>query len=127
MGHCAEQSGDLSGAATHYLTALLGLPPERLTRGRILTLWKLGQVQTRLGQYAEARRHLALADTEARTLDSAPLRLLCAAALGHLALSEGRTDEARRWAEQASQLGSHDSEGQSELARLTERLALLPR
>ncbi len=127
MGHCAEQSGDLSGAAAHYLTALLGLPPQRLTRGRVLTLWKLGQVQIRLGQFAEARRHLSLAETEASTLDSAPLRLLCAAALGHLALSEGRTDEARRWAERARQLGSHDSEGQGELARLDERLARLPR
>ncbi|GAA4001547.1 AAA family ATPase [Deinococcus rubellus] len=124
MGHCAGQQGDLQTAAQHYRAALLSLSPSHLTRGRVLTLWKLGQFETRLGQWTVALEHLSLAEHESRTLDSPPLRLLCLTALGEWELLQGHIEKALRLAADAQQLSahSHDSEGREALAHLLMQL-----
>ncbi|AWN23561.1 hypothetical protein DKM44_10260 [Deinococcus irradiatisoli] len=126
MGHCAAQQGDWPAAALHYAAAMCGLPAHRLTRGRILTLWQLGRVQTRLRAWSAARDHLTQASREALKLGSAPLQVLCLTALGQLHLDEGDVSAARQLAGEAQRLEVHDSEGQEELDRLLARLATLP-
>ena len=124
MGHCAAQQGEFQAAARHYRSALLSLPPSRLARGRVLTLWKLGQLETRLEEWTAALEHLLLAEHESRTLDSPPLCLLCLTALGEWSLAQNHIQEALRLADAAQQLSirNHDSEGQEALNTLLAQL-----
>ncbi|WP_161883399.1 ATP-binding protein [Deinococcus alpinitundrae] len=124
MGHCAAQQGDIRAAVQHYRSALLSLPPSRLTRGRVLTLWKLGQLETQLEEWSAALEHLSLAEHESRTLDSPPLRLLCLTALAEWSLAQNHTQEALRLASTAQHLivRHHDSEGREALDALFIRL-----
>ncbi len=122
MGHCASEQGEWSAAAGHYRAALLGLTPGRLTRGRVLTLWKLGLTELVLGECGAAREHLLQAKDEAGILASAPLQVLCLTALGQVHLKEGDEVAARELAGQAQRLGAHDSEGAQALAELLARL-----
>jgi DNA-binding SARP family transcriptional activator/Tfp pilus assembly protein PilF len=126
MGHCAAEQGDLAAAARYYSQAVQALAAGQPTRGRVLTLCKLGQVLSAMRQFASARLYLEQAVTEARLLGTGLLRLLALASLGQLNLEGGQVSEARRLANEAGSLGIMDGEGEAVLKRLLECLGALP-
>ncbi|WP_424950450.1 ATP-binding protein [Deinococcus sp.] len=122
LGHCAAQGHDWEGALTHYERSVRALPPEHPTRGRVLTLWRLGQAQVHLGRLQEAMQSFRLADADARTLNALPLRALCLSDLGLLLLGAGQTAEAARLLQEAHDCCGRDQEGVEAVANLREQL-----
>ena len=122
LGHCAAQQHDWQGALEHYTRSVRELPPERPTRGRVLTLWKLGQTQARLGQSAAAALTFRQADADALTLNATPLRALCLSDLGLLLLKGGEQQEAQRLLQEAEACCGQDQEGLEAVTTLREGL-----
>ncbi|MGY2893376.1 BTAD domain-containing putative transcriptional regulator [Deinococcus sp. UYEF24] len=122
LGHCAAQQQDWQGALEHYTRSVRELPPERPTRGRVLTLWKLGQMQAHLGRADEAALTFRQADADALTLNATPLRALCLSDLGLLLLNGGEHAEARRLLREAETCCGQDQEGLEAVATLREGL-----
>lgn len=123
LGHCAARQHDWTGALDHYTRSVRGLPPERPTRGRVLTLWRLGQVQAQLGQTSAAEATFRQADADARTLNAGPLRALCLSDLGLLLLQTNQQEEAGELLLEAESCCGQDQEGLDAVAQL--RLELL--
>ncbi|WP_407569304.1 BTAD domain-containing putative transcriptional regulator [Deinococcus altitudinis] len=122
LGYCAAQQQDWQGALEHYTRSVRELPPERPTRGRVLTLWKLGQVQARLGRASEAALTFRQADADALTLNATPLRALCLSDLGLLLLNSGEHPAAQRLLREAEACCGQDQEGLEAVATLREGL-----
>ncbi len=122
LGHCAGQQGDWEAAQDHYARSVRELPPGHPTRGRVLTLWRLGQAQMRLGQHGQAEASFRQADADAQTLNAAPLRALCLSDLGLLLLETGRRTEAHARLQEAEAWCGHDQESKEAVALLRGRL-----
>ena len=126
LGHCAAKQHDWTGALDHYTRSVRELPPERPTRGRVLTLWRLGQVQVQLGQTSAAEATFRQADADARTLNAGPLRALCLSDLGLLLLRTGRQEEAGELLLEAESCCGQDQEGVDAVAQLQLELLRQP-
>ncbi|ULH16963.1 AAA family ATPase (plasmid) [Deinococcus sp. KNUC1210] len=122
LGHCAFVQGDLAQARTIYEQAMHDLPPETPTRGRVLTLWRLGQAQCRLGQWHAAIRSLEEADATALRIGALPLRTSCLTALAEVYLEAGHLGQATAHLDLADTLNSQDADEQLEIAELRGRL-----
>ena len=122
LGHCAWERGDVAEARRCYERALHDLPPETPTRGRVLTLWRLGQAQCRLGQWQAALSSLQEADDTAQRIGAFPLRAMCLTALAQTHLEAGNPERASICLDLADGLHTQDSDEQAEIAALRQRL-----
>jgi len=122
LGHCAGQQGDWAAAREQYACSVRELTPGHPTRGRVLTLWKLGQTQMQLGEHWQAEASFRQADAEAQLLNAAPLRALCLSDLGLLLLEGGRNAEASERLQEAEACCGRDQESREAVALLRTQL-----
>ncbi|MHA0041213.1 ATP-binding protein [Deinococcus sp. PEB2-63] len=104
LGYGAYRSGEFAQAERAYRQSMEVLPPGTLSRGRVLSLWKVGACLRRLGQFCEAAQALREADDSARTLNARSIRGLIVAEQAALAFDQGEWEVASALAAEAQTL-----------------------
>lgn len=104
LGYGADRTGEFAQAERAYRQSVEVLPPGTLSRGRVLSLWKVGACLRRLGQLCEATQALREADDSARTLNAGSVRGLIVAEQAALAFTQGEWEVASALAAEAQNL-----------------------
>ncbi|WP_174368599.1 BTAD domain-containing putative transcriptional regulator [Deinococcus sp. JMULE3] len=104
LGYGAYRSGEYAQAAVAYRQSVDVLPAGTLSRGRVLSLWKVGACLRRMGQWCEASAALREADDSARTLNAGSIRGLIVAEQAALAFDQGEREVASALAAEARTL-----------------------
>lgn len=124
LGYCCMETGDYAGAEQVYREALSVLPPNQVSRSRIMDLWKHGMALRLLGRYEEARRDLEQARAEADTLHSTSLQGVLITELGLILAELGDLEGASHLALQAVDVVGDDLEANTGLEKLRARLGI---
>ncbi|GGK89124.1 hypothetical protein GCM10010844_04570 [Deinococcus radiotolerans] len=104
LGYGAYRTRQFARAAEAYRQSVEVLPPDTLSRGRVLSLWKVGACLRRLGQWCDAAATLSEADDSARTLNAGSIRGLIVAEQAALAFDQGERAVAAALAAEAQAL-----------------------
>lgn len=104
LGYVAYRTGEFAQAERAYRQSVEVLPAGTLSRGRVLSLWKLGACLRRLGQLGEASATLREADDSAHTLNAGSIRGLIVAEQAALAFDQGEQEVASALAAEAQSL-----------------------
>lgn len=104
LGYGAYRTGKFAQAERAYRQSVEVLPAGTLSRGRVLSLWKLGACLRRLGPLGEASAALREADDSTRTLNAGSIRGLIVAEQAALAFDQGEQEVASALAAEAQTL-----------------------